>query len=184
MSIEAEVFEQAKKRARRKGFLFALLLVFLVFLTLIIINSFLELERRGPHIARIKIDGPISDDVNFNRLIYDLGENPNVKALIVHINSPGGSVVGAESMFVALSQLSRSIEMRVDKKPILSDLRESGSIEQDADLVLMLSDNISQGLNQNQQLIELIVAKQRNGPTGIVRLKFNKNRTKFYSFNV
>ena len=82
---------------------------------------------------------------------------------------------------IALSQLSRSIEMRVDKKPILSDLRESGSIEQDADLVLMLSDNISQGLNQNQQLIELIVAKQRNGPTGIVRLKFNKNRTKFYS---
>ena len=83
---------------------------------------------------------------------------------------------------IALSQLSRSIEMRVDKKPILSDLRESGSIEQDADLVLMLSDNISQGLNQNQQLIELIVAKQRNGPTGIVRLKFNKNRTKFYGF--
>ena len=83
---------------------------------------------------------------------------------------------------IALSQLSRSIEMRVDKKPILSDLRESGSIEQDADLVLMLSDNISQGLNQNQQLIELIVAKQRNGPTGIVRLKFNKNRAKFYDF--
>ena len=83
---------------------------------------------------------------------------------------------------IALSQLSRSIEMRVDKKPILSDLRESGSIEQDADLVLMLSDNISQGLYQNQQLIELIVAKQRNGPTGIVRLKFNKNRTKFYGF--
>ena len=83
---------------------------------------------------------------------------------------------------IALSQLSRSIEMRVDKKPILSDLRESGSIEQDAELVLMLSDNISQGLNQNQQLIELIVAKQRNGPTGIVRLKFNKNRTKFYGF--
>ena len=82
---------------------------------------------------------------------------------------------------IALSQLSRSIEMRVDKKPILSDLRESGSIEQDADLVLMLSDHIYQGLNQNQQLIELIIAKQRNGPTGIVRLKFNKNRTKFYS---
>jgi protease-4 len=120
MSIEAEVFEQAKKRARRKGFLFALLLVFLVFLTLIIINSFLELERRGPHIARIKIDGPISDDVNFNRLIYDLGENPNVKALIVHINSPGGSVVGAESMFVALSQLSK-------EKPSVSVLGETAT---------------------------------------------------------
>ena len=120
MSIEAEVFEQAKKRARRKGFLFALLLVFLVFLTLIIINSFLELERRGPHIARIKIDGPISEEVNFNRLIYDLGENPNVKALIVHINSPGGSVVGAESIFVALSQLSK-------EKPSVSVLGETAT---------------------------------------------------------
>ena len=120
MSIEAEVFEQAKKRARRIGFLFALVLVFLVLLTLIIINSFLELEKRGPHIARIKIDGPISDDVNFNRLIYDLGENPNVKALIVHINSPGGSVVVAESMFVALSQLSK-------KKPSVSVLGETAT---------------------------------------------------------
>ena len=83
---------------------------------------------------------------------------------------------------IALSQLSRSIEMRVDKTPILSDLRESESIEQDADLVLMLSDPISKGLNQTQQLIELIIAKQRNGPTGIVRLKFNKNRTKFCDF--
>ena len=83
---------------------------------------------------------------------------------------------------IALSQLSRSIEMRVDKKPILSDLRESGSIEQDADLVLMLSDPISQGLTQTQQLIELIIAKQRNGPTGIVQLEFDKNRTKFYDF--
>ena len=120
MSIEAEVFEQAKKRARRKGFLFALLLVFLVFVTLIIVNRFLELERRGPHIARIKIEGPISDNVNFNRLIYDLGENPNVKALILHINSPGGSVVGAESMFVALSQLSK-------EKPSVSVLGETAT---------------------------------------------------------
>ena len=120
MSIEAEVFEQAKKRARRRGFLFALLLVFLVLVTLITINSFLELERRSPHIARIKIDGPISNDINFNRLIYDLGENPNVKALIVHINSPGGSVVGAESMFVALSQIS-------NEKPSVSVLGETAT---------------------------------------------------------
>ena len=120
MSIEAEVFEQAKKRARRRGFLFALLLVFLVLVTLITINSFLELERRSPHIARIKIDGPISNEINFNRLIYDLGENPNVKALIVHINSPGGSVVGAESMFVALSQISK-------EKPSVSVLGETAT---------------------------------------------------------
>ena len=60
------------------------------------------------------------DDFNFNRLIYDLGLNPNVKALIVHINSPGGSVVGAESIFVALSQLSR-------EKPSVSVLGETAT---------------------------------------------------------
>ena len=120
MSIEAEVFEQAKKRARRKGFLFALLLVFLVLVSLITLNSFLELDKKSPHIARIKIDGPIIDDFNFNRLIYDLGLNQNVKALIVHINSPGGSVVGSESIFVALSQLSR-------EKPSVSVLGETAT---------------------------------------------------------
>lgn len=84
---------------------------------------------------------------------------------------------------IALSQLSRNIETRFDKTPILSDLRESGSIEQDADLVLMLHHNTSEKLKQDQQLMELIIAKQRNGPTGIVKLKFHKNRTKFQNFN-
>lgn len=86
---------------------------------------------------------------------------------------------------IGLSQLSRNVENRVDKKPILSDLRESGSIEQDADLVLMLyknsSDNQSQPNSQTSQSIELIVAKQRNGPTGTVKLKFNEEQTKFYN---
>lgn len=86
---------------------------------------------------------------------------------------------------IALSQLSRNIENRIDKRPILSDLRESGSIEQDADLVIMLhktKDKIRQQSNsndQNLQLIELIIAKQRNGPIGTVQLIFNQNRTKF-----
>ena len=87
---------------------------------------------------------------------------------------------------IALSQLSRNIETRLDKTPVLSDLRESGSIEQDADLVLMLHKNTSDRLNQNQQpvqLIDLIIAKHRNGPTGTVKLKFNKNRTNFHDFN-
>jgi replicative DNA helicase len=86
---------------------------------------------------------------------------------------------------IGLSQLSRNVENRVDKKPILSDLRESGSIEQDADLVLMLyrnsSENQSQLDSQTSQLIELIIAKQRNGPTGTVKLKFNEEQTKFYN---
>ena len=81
---------------------------------------------------------------------------------------------------IALSQLSRNVENRVDKKPILSDLRESGSIEQDADLVLMLYKN--QLSNQNSELIDLIIAKQRNGPIGTIQLKFNQKQTKFYNF--
>ena len=84
---------------------------------------------------------------------------------------------------IALSQLSRNVENRLDKKPILSDLRESGSIEQDADLVLMLyrnpTYNSGQYSNTNEQLVELIVAKHRNGPTGTIKLWFNKKRTKF-----
>ena len=87
---------------------------------------------------------------------------------------------------IALSQLSRNVENRVDKKPILSDLRESGSIEQDADLVLMLYRNQlfkKEDLNLSERLeseqIELIVAKHRNGPTGIIKLKFDEKRMKF-----
>lgn len=81
---------------------------------------------------------------------------------------------------IGLSQLSRNVESRINKKPILSDLRESGSIEQDADLVLMLYKN---NLINQSQLIELIIAKQRNGPTGIVKLKFNAEQTKFFNQN-
>jgi replicative DNA helicase len=87
---------------------------------------------------------------------------------------------------IALSQLSRNVENRLDKKPILSDLRESGSIEQDADLVLMLYRNNyysdSNFDSQDSQLIELIIAKQRNGPIGTVKLQFNERQTKFFNF--
>ena len=62
MSIEAEVFEQAKKRARRNGFLFAFFLVIFGLAILTIVNSFFEYEKKSPHIARIKIEGPIFDD--------------------------------------------------------------------------------------------------------------------------
>ena len=86
---------------------------------------------------------------------------------------------------IALSQLSRNVENRIDKKPILSDLRESGSIEQDADLVMLLYRNnyynLSQQEEQTTQLLELILAKHRNGPTGTVQLKFDEKYTKFFN---
>ena len=120
MSIEAEFFEQAKKRARRRGFLFALFLIALALITVAILNSVFEYDKKGPHIARIKIEGPISDDFGLNRLIYKLSSDQNVKAVIVHINSPGGSVVGAESTFAALSQLS-------EEKPSAAVLGETAT---------------------------------------------------------
>ena len=82
---------------------------------------------------------------------------------------------------VALSQLSRNVENRVNKRPILSDLRESGSIEQDADVVLMLyreSYYNSTVFDQNN-IVELIIAKQRNGPVGTVELEFDSKFTRF-----
>jgi replicative DNA helicase len=84
---------------------------------------------------------------------------------------------------IALSQLSRNVENRTNKRPILSDLRESGSIEQDADLVLMLyRDNYYnnfQNKNNSKNVVELIIAKQRNGPIGTVELEFDAKNTKF-----
>ena len=83
---------------------------------------------------------------------------------------------------IALSQLSRNIESRVNQYPMLSDLRESGSIEQDADLILFLHKPKQANLAQNQssiKILELILAKQRNGPTGVLKLKFYEKQTKF-----
>jgi len=82
---------------------------------------------------------------------------------------------------VALSQLSRGLEMRQDKRPMLADLRESGSIEQDSDVVLFLyRDEIyNPESTETQGTAEIIVAKHRNGPTGVKRLAFIGNQTRF-----
>jgi replicative DNA helicase len=86
---------------------------------------------------------------------------------------------------IALSQLSRTIDSRIDQKPILSDLRDSGSIEQDADLVVMLYKNTRNGsvhLQPGSSIIDLSIAKQRNGPIGTTRLLFYESLTKFEDY--
>ena len=85
---------------------------------------------------------------------------------------------------LALSQLNRAIEKRKGERPMLADLRESGAIEQDADVVLFLhrpedDKDAPQPVSHEVQEIELIVAKQRQGPTGLVEMVFFKTHTFF-----
>ena len=94
----------------------------------------------------------------------------NMKILARELNVP----------VLAAAQLSRAVEQRSDKRPVLSDLRESGSLEQDADVVMFIyRPEVYEEDSQFKNLAEIIIAKHRNGPTGDVQLVFRKNLAKF-----
>jgi replicative DNA helicase len=117
----------------------------------------------------------ISSDKNYgsNRQQEVSDISRSLKTLALELNVP----------IIALSQLSRSVETREDKRPVMSDLRESGSIEQDADIVgfLYRDDyyNKEAKTNDNNSISELIIGKHRNGPTATIELLFKKNTSTF-----
>jgi len=110
-------------------------------------------------------------DIRSNNRVQEVSDiTRNLKILARELNVP----------VLAAAQLSRAVEQRSDKRPVLSDLRESGSLEQDADIVMFIyRPEVYEEDTAHQNLAEIIIAKHRNGPTGDVQLVFRKNLAKF-----
>ncbi|MCC7311908.1 MAG: replicative DNA helicase, partial [Sulfuritalea sp.] len=114
-----------------------------------------------------------SNSNNENRATEISEISRSIKALAKELQVP----------IIALSQLSRKVEERNDKRPLMSDLRESGAIEQDADIIMMMyREEYYKPDTQDKGTAEVIITKHRNGPTDTVRLTFLGEYTKFENF--
>ena len=137
-----------------------------------------RLQRQSGQLGLIVVDyiqlmASSSDKANENRATEISEISRSLKSLAKELNVP----------IVALSQLNRSVEQRQDKRPVMSDLRESGAIEQDADLILFIyRDEVYNKDSEQKGTAEIIISKQRNGPIGTVRLTFLGEHTRFENF--
>jgi replicative DNA helicase len=132
-----------------------------------------RLKSREPNLGLIVVDylQLMTSGTNMENRVQEVSQiSRNLKVLARDLDVP----------ILAMSQLSRAVEQRHDKRPILSDLRESGSIEQDADLVAFIyRDEYYNDDSDQQGLAEVILAKHRNGPTDAIKLSFLKRYAKF-----
>ncbi|MFB6365810.1 replicative DNA helicase [Paenibacillus elgii] len=123
--------------------------------------------------------------IDYLQLIHGRGKGDNRQQEVSEISRTLKQIARELDVpVIALSQLSRGVEQRQDKRPMMSDLRESGSIEQDADIVAFLyRDDYYDKESEKKNIIEIIIAKQRNGPVGTVELAFLKNYNKFVNLD-
>ena len=117
MSLDWQILEENKKKWYRKGIWRGILISIILAITISLFLNFNNFSSNFSHIARISINGVIFDNSETIEIIDNLAKNDNVKSVIVRINSPGGSVVGSESLYVAINSLSQ-------KKPVISLMGE------------------------------------------------------------
>ena len=119
--------------------------------------------------------------VDYLQLVSGSGRTENRQQEIASISrSLKGLAKELRIPVLALSQLSRAPEARTEKRPQLSDLRESGGLEQDADVVVFIyREEEYKATDENRGVAEIIIGKQRNGPTGMLKLAFIKEFTRF-----
>jgi replicative DNA helicase len=140
-----------------------------------------EVRARARRLARDSKDGLGLIVVDYLQLMQVPGTKENRATEISEISRSLKALAKELKVpVVALSQLNRSVEQRTDKKPVMSDLRESGAIEQDSDLILLIyREEVYEPDTTRKGIADIIVAKQRNGPTGEVHLTFLGKYTRF-----